>query len=134
MNNLKMNNLKDTNDVYSQRYAALPEKAVASPSNSYSYTPKIRQQIISNKLINSTLYELYTIRKLHIGGAWLKANIKDGTIQIAKQTYIISWLDILPIDAYKEDAVVVSLRTPKFKDKNTKMFTNSYALVSKQID
>ena len=106
----------------------------AAPLNSYSYTPKIRQQIISNKLLNSYSYELYTIRKLHIGGAWLKANIKDGTIQIAKQTYIISWLDILPIDAFKEDAVVVSLRTPKFKDKNTKMFTNSYALVSKQID
>jgi hypothetical protein len=99
-----------------------------------TYSPKIRQQIISNKLLNSNLYELYTIRKLHIGGAWLKANIKDGTIQIAKQTYIISWLDILPTDAFKEDAVVVSLRTPKFKDSKTKMFTNSYALVSKQID
>ena len=106
--------------------------AMTSPLRTYS--PKIRQQIISNKLLNSCLYELYTIRKLHIGGAWLKANIKDGTIQIAKQTYIISWLDILPIDAFKEDAVVVSLRTPKFKDSKTKMFTNSYALVSKQLD
>ena len=99
-----------------------------------SYSPKVRQQIISNKLLNSQLYELYIVRKVHCGGQWLKDNIKDGTITIAKQTYIISWLDILPIDAYKEDAVIISLRTPKFKDKNSNKYSLSYAVVSKFIE
>ena len=96
-----------------------------------TYSPKIRQQVISNKLLNSQLYELYTVRKLHCGGKWLKDNIVDGTIKIAKQTYIISWLDILPIDAFKEEAVVLSLRSPKYKDKNTKEYSLSYAVVTK---
>ena len=98
------------------------------------YSPKVRQQVVSNKLLNSQLYELYTVRKLHCEGKWLKDNIVDGTIKIAKQTYIISWLDILPIDAFKEEAVVVSLRTPKYKDKNTKDYSLSYAVVSRFLE
>ena len=98
------------------------------------YSPKVRQQVVSNKLLNSQLYELYTVRKLHCEGKWLKDNIVDGTIKIAKQTYIISWLDILPIDAFKEEAVVVSLRTPKYKDKNTKEYSLSYAVVSRFLE
>ena len=101
------------------------------PTNYRAYTPKLRQQVVSNKLLNSQLYELYTVRKLHCVGAWLKANIVDGTIKIAKQTYIVSWLDILPIDAYKEEEVVVSLRSPKYKDRNTKEYSLAYAVVSK---
>ena len=105
-----------------------------SPIQYRYYSPKVRQQVVSNKLLNSQLYELYTVRKLHCVGEWLKANIVDGTIKIAKQTYIISWLDILPIDAFKEDAVVISLRTPKFKDKNTKEYALSYAVVSRFVE
>ena len=95
------------------------------------YSPKVRQQVVSNKLLNSQLYELYTVRKLHCEGKWLKDNIVDGTIKIAKQTYIVSWLDILPIDAYKEDTIVLSLRTPKYKDTISKEYSLSYAVVSK---
>lgn len=96
-----------------------------------TYSPKIRQQVISNKLLNSQLYDLYTVRKLHCVGKWLKDNIVDGTITIAKQTYIVSWLDIIPIDAFKEEEVVVSLRSPKYKDTMSKEYSLSYAVVSK---
>ena len=104
------------------------------PTMYRDYTPKIRQQVISNKLLNSKLYELYTVRKLHCEGAWLKANIVDGTITIEKQTYIVAWLDTLPIDAYKEEAIVVSLRTPKYKDSRTGEYPHSYAVVSKIVE
>ena len=113
-------------------------KSVEEPTNQTIthryYSPKVRQQVISNKLLNSQLYDLYTVRKLHCGGKWLKDNIVDGAITIAKQTYIISWLDILPIEAFKEEAVVVSLRSPKYKDKNTKEYSLSYAVVSRIIE
>ena len=95
------------------------------------YSPKVRQQVMSNKLLNEQLYELYVVRKLHCGGKWLKDTIVDGTITIAKQIYIISWLDILPTDAYKEEAVVLSLRSPKYKDSRSKEYSHSYAVVSK---
>lgn len=95
------------------------------------YSPKVRQQAISNKLLNSQLYELYAVRKLHCEGKWLKDNIVDGTITIAKQTYIVSWLDILPMDAFKEDTIVLSLRTPKYKDTISKEYSLSYAVVTK---
>lgn len=95
------------------------------------YSPKVRQQVVSNKLLNSQLYELYTVRKLHCVGKWLKDNIVDGTITIAKKTYVVSWLDILPMDAYKEEEVVVSLRSPKYKDTISKEYSLSYAVVSK---
>ena len=103
----------------------------AFPIQYRHYSPKVRQQVISNKLLNSQLYELYTVRKLHCEGKWLKDNIVDGTIKIAKQTYIISWLDILPIDAYKEDTIVLSLRSPKYKDTISKEYSLSYAVVTK---
>ena len=96
-----------------------------------TYSPKIRQQVISNKLLNSQLYDLYTVRKLYCSGQWLKDNITDGTITIAKQTYIVSWLDILPMDAYKEDTIVLSLRSPKYKDTISKEYSLSYAVVTK---
>ena len=96
-----------------------------------TYSPKIRQQVISNKLLNSQLYDLYTVRKLYCSGQWLKDNITDGTITIAKQTYIVSWLDILPIDAYKEDTIILSLRSPKYKDTISKEYSLSYAVVTK---
>ena len=96
-----------------------------------TYSPKIRQQVISNKLLNSQLYDLYTVRKTYCSGQWLKDNITDGTITIAKQTYIVSWLDILPMDAYKEDTIVLSLRSPKYKDSISKEYSLSYAVVSK---
>lgn len=96
-----------------------------------TYSPKIRQQVISNKLLNSQLYDLYTVRKMYCGGQWLKDNIVDGTITIAKQTYIVSWLDILPIAAYKEDTIVLSLRSPKYKDTISKEYSLSYAVVTK---
>ena len=96
-----------------------------------TYSPKIRQQVISNKLLNSQLYDLYTVRKIYCSGQWVKDNITDGTIAIAKQTYIVSWLDILPMDAYKEDTIVLSLRSPKYKDTISKEYSLSYAVVSK---
>ena len=96
-----------------------------------TYSPKIRQQVISNKLLNSQLYDLYTVRKMYCSGQWLRDTITDGTITIAKQTYIVSWLDILPIDAYKEDTVVLSLRSPKYKDTISKEYSLSYAVVTK---
>ena len=95
------------------------------------YSPKVRQQVMSNKLLNGQLYELYVVRKLHCGGKWLRDTIVDGTITIAKQIYIVSWLDILPTDAYKEEAVVLSLRSPKYKDSRSKEYSHSYAVVSK---
>ena len=95
------------------------------------YSPKVRQQVMSNKLLNGQLYELYVVRKLHCGGKWLRDNIVDGTITIAKQIYIVSWLDILPTNAYKEEAVVLSLRSPKYKDSRSKEYSHSYAVVSK---
>ena len=96
-----------------------------------TYSPKIRQQVISNKLLNTQLYDLYTVRKIYCSGQWLKDNITDGTITIAKQTYIVSWLDILPMDAYKEDTIILSLRSPKYKDTISKEYSLSYAVVSK---
>ena len=103
----------------------------SNPTGYRTYSPKIRQQVISNKLLNSQLYDLYTVRKIYCSGQWLKDNITDGTITIAKQTYIVSWLDILPIDAYKEEAVVISLRSPKYKDSRSKEYSLAYAVVSK---
>ena len=103
----------------------------SNPTNYKNYSPKIRQQVISNKLLNSQLYDLYTVRKIHCSGQWLKDNIVDGTITIAKQTYIVSWLDILPMDAYKEDTIVLSLRSPKYKDSISKEYSLSYAVVGK---
>ena len=96
-----------------------------------TYSPKIRQQVVSNKLLNSQLYDLYTVRKMYCSGQWLKDNIVDGTVTIAKQTYIVSWLDILPIAAYKEDTIVLSLRSPKYKDTISKEYSLSYAVVTK---
>ena len=103
----------------------------STPTGYRTYSPKIRQQVISNKLLNRQLYDLYTVRKIHCSGQWLKDNITDGTITIAKQTYIVSWLDILPIDAYKEDTIVLSLRSPKYKDTISKEYSLSYAVVTK---
>ena len=103
----------------------------SNPTGYKNYSPKIRQQVISNKLLNSQLYDLYTVRKMYCSGRWLKDNITDGTITIAKHTYIISWLDILPMDAYKEDTIVLSLRSPKYKDTISKEYSLSYAVVSK---
>ena len=133
---------KVPNKVLTKVQERLPTKAKKTanknlptlPTIYRNYTPKIRQQIVSNKLLNSQLYELYTVRKLHCVGAWLKANIVDGTITIAKQTYIVSWLDILPIDAYKEEAVVISLRSPKYKDSRTGEYSLAYAVVSKLVE
>ena len=104
---------------------------VTNPTGYRTYSPKIRQQVISNKLLNSQLYDLYTVRKLHCVGKWLKNNIVDGTITIAKQTYIVSWLDIIPMDDYKEEEVVVNLRSHKYKDTISKEYSLSYAVVSK---
>ena len=103
----------------------------STPTGYRTYSPKIRQQVISNKLLNSQLYDLYTVRKIHCSGQWLKDNITDGTITIAKQTYIVSWLDILPMDAYKEATILLSLRSPKYKDSISKEYSLSYAVVGK---
>ena len=103
----------------------------SNPTGYRTYSPKIRQQVISNKLLNSQLYDLYIVRKIYCSGQWLKDNITDGTITIAKQTYIVSWLDILPMDAYKEDTIILSLRSPKYKDSISKEYSLSYAVVSK---
>ena len=137
--NLETSNLLNKKAVKSveKKYCseAACNKLLSSNINTYrTYSPKVRQQVVSNKLLNSQLYELYTVRKLHCEGKWLKDNIVDGTIKIAKRTYIISWLDILPTDAYKEEEVVVSLRTPKYKDKNTKEYSFSYAVVSRFVE
>ena len=102
-----------------------------NPIGYRTYSPKIRQQVISNKLLNSQLYDLYTVRKIYCSGQWVKDNITDGTIAIAKQTYIVSWLDILPMDAYKEDTIVLSLRSPKYKDTISKEYSLSYAVATK---
>ena len=110
---------------------AKPLSIDSNPTGYRTYSPKIRQQVISNKLLNSQLYDLYTVRKIHCSGQWLKDNITDGTITIAKQTYIVSWLDILPMDAYKEDTIILSLRSPKYKDSISKEYSLSYAVVSK---
>ena len=103
----------------------------SNPTDYRTYSPKIRQQVISNKLLNRQLYDLYIVRKIYCSGQWLKDNITDGTITIAKQTYIVSWLDILPMDAYKEDTIILSLRSPKYKDSISKEYSLSYAVVSK---
>ena len=103
----------------------------STPAGYRTYSPKIRQQVISNKLLNSQLYDLYIVRKIYCSGQWLKDNITDGTITIAKQTYVVSWLDILPTDAYKEDTIVLSLRSPKYKDSISKEYSLSYAVVGK---
>ena len=95
------------------------------------YTPKIRQMAVSNKLLNEQLYALYTVTKMHITGALLKSSIHDGTIKVNNVVYIVSWLDTLPIEAYKEDTLCISLRTPKYKDSRTGEYPHSYAVVSK---
>ena len=95
------------------------------------YTPKIRQMAVSNKLLNEQLYSLYTVTKMNITGALLKSSIIDSTIKVNSTVYIVSWLDTLPIEAYKEDALCVSLRTPKYKDSRTGEYPHSYAVVSK---
>ena len=95
------------------------------------YTPKIRQMAVSNKLLNEQLYALYTVTKIDIAGALLKSSILDGTIKVNNVVYIVSWLDTLPIEAYKEDTLCVSLRTPKYRDSRTGEYPHSYAVVSK---
>ena len=95
------------------------------------YTPKIRQMAVSNKLLNEQLYSLYTVTKMDIAGALLKSSIIDGTIKVNNVVYIVSWLDTLPIEAYKEDTLCISLRTPKYKDSRTGEYPHSYAVVSK---
>ena len=95
------------------------------------YTPKIRQMAVSNKLLNEQLYSLYTVTKMNVTGAWLKSSIIDGTIKVNNVVYIVSWLDTLPIEAYKEDTLCISLRTPKYKDSRTGEYPHSYAVVSK---
>lgn len=95
------------------------------------YTPKIRQMAVSNKLLNEQLYSLYTVTKMNITGALLKSSIIDGTIKVNNVVYIVSWLDTLPIEAYKEDTLCISLRTPKYKDSRTGEYPHSYAVVSK---
>lgn len=95
------------------------------------YTPKIRQMAVSNKLLNEQLYSLYTVTKMTITGAWLKSSIIDGTIKVNNIVYIVSWLDTLPIEAYKEDTLCISLRTPKYRDSKTGEYPHSYAVVSK---
>ena len=96
-----------------------------------NYSPKVRQQIVSNKLLNSQLYELYTVRKLHIEGKKLKNMLLNGTIKVAGKTYVISWLDIIPMDAFNEPELVLSLRTPRYKDSKTHQYPLSYGVVSK---
>ena len=95
------------------------------------YTPKIRQMAVSNKLLNEQLYSLYTVTKMTITGALLKSSIIDGTIKVNNVVYIVSWLDTLPIEAYKEDTLCISLRTPKYRDSRTGEYPLSYAVVSK---
>lgn len=95
------------------------------------YTPKIRQMAVSNKLLNEQLYSLYTVTKMHITGDLLKSTIHDGTIKVNNVVYIVSWLDTLPVEAYKENTLFVSLRTPKYKDSRTGEYPHSYAVVSK---
>ena len=95
------------------------------------YTPKIRQMAVSNKLLNEQLYSLYTVTKMRITGALLKSSIHDGTIKVDNVVYIVSWIDTLPIEAYKENTLLISLRTPKYKDIRTGEYPHSYAVVSK---
>ena len=100
-------------------------------SQTARYSPKSRQQIVSNKLLNSELYNLYTIRKLGCSGDWLKANIVDGTITIAKQTYVLSWLDVAPIVAMQKGAMLIlSLRSPRFREVTTGAYPLAYCLVT----
>ena len=95
------------------------------------YSPKSRQQIVSNKLLNSELYKLYTIRKLGCSGEWLKANIVDGTITIAKQTYVLSWLDVPPVVAMQKGTMLIlSLRSPRFREVTTGAYPLAYCLVT----
>ena len=96
-----------------------------------TYSPKIRQMAISNKLLNEQLYSLYKVTKILVAGALLKSSILDGTIKVNSVVYIVSWLDTLPIEAYKEDTLCISLRTPKYKDSRTGEYPHSYAVVSK---
>ena len=100
-------------------------------NTTYFYTPKIRQMAVSNKLLNEHLYSLYTVTKMHITGALLKSSIHDGTIKVNNVVYIVSWLDTLPVEAYKENTLFISLRTPKYKDSRTGEYPHSYAVVSK---
>ena len=118
--------------LHKESIVNLRKESEDKTSSAYrTYSPKIRQQVISNKLLNTQLYDLYTVRKMYCSGQWLRDNIADGTITIAKQTYIVSWLDILPIDAYKEDTIALSLRSPKYRDSISKEFSLSYAVVTK---
>ena len=135
--NLEISNLSSKKVVKAveRKYSSEAVCPTETTKMQYShYSPKVRQQVMSNKLLNTQLYALYTVRKLHCEGKWLKANIVDGTIKIAKKTYIISWLDILPMDAYKEEAVVVSLRIPKYRDSRSKEYPLAYAVVSKIVE
>ena len=100
-------------------------------NTTYLYTPKLRQMAVSNKLLNEQLYSLYTVTKMHITGDLLKSSIHDGTIKVNNVVYIVSWLDTLPVEAYKADTLCISLRTPKYKDSRTGEYPHSYAVVSK---
>ena len=134
LNSLNQFNSNHVGLLQTKKVARLKLSNRVALNTYHRYTPKQKQQIISNKLCNKELYGIYTIRKLHCGGKWLKDNIVDGTITIAKQVYIISWLDILPIDAYKEVALELSLRSPKHKDSISKEYPKCYCLVSRFID
>lgn len=111
--------------------ATLTPSANLSTIQTARYSPKSRQQIVSNKLLNAELYNLYTIRKLACSGEWLKANIVDGTITIAKQTYVLSWLDVAPMTAMQKGTMLIlSLRSPRFREVTTGLYPLAYCLVT----
>lgn len=93
------------------------------------YTPKVRQQVISNKLLNSALRDLYDVVKVQLSVDTLRKILqKDGTIVYLAQIYIVTYLDVLPCYLFSGQVheVTLSLRKPKY-DTSGKVL--SYCLV-----
>ena len=95
------------------------------------YSAKIRQHALSNKLGNKELYQLYSIRKANMSGAHLCSLVKDGVVTIESIPYVVSYLNIMPQDAFSSRSLTVSLRTPKYIDSETERKPISILLVSR---
>lgn len=99
------------------------------------YSPKTRQQIMSNKLLNSDLLELYIVERIVISVSDFKRIRKDCTVTYKGITYILSYLEFLPkfLDTNRVTHLNLSFRTPRYVGKDeilevTKKY--SYCLVS----
>ena len=84
------------------------------------YTPKQRQMIQSNKLLNAELCDLYEVAETTVGVATFKRMLQDGTIVRDGITYLVTYHEFLPkfLDSGKVLHLRLSYRTPRYVGKD----------------